>query len=95
MNEQSTNKYEDLLSVECAFYERERENLLLKYPNRVLLIQGEDVAGTFASEDEAVGEGIRKFGNRPFLVRRSGEDAPVLVATSLELGILRGSSTLN
>lgn len=82
-------EFDDLLKAETAFYEREREALLLKYPNRVLLIHGESLVGDFDSEDTAIKAGMEKFGVGPFLVRRSGEDEPVLSAPALTLGLLQ------
>ena len=82
-------EFDDLLRVESAFYEQNREELLMKYPNRVLLIHGENVEGNFETMDAAITEGVRKFGSEPFLVRRSGENEPVLSAPALTLGILQ------
>ena len=82
-------EFKDLLKVESDFYENMREELLMKYPNRFLLIHGEKVEGDFADEEAAITEGIRKFGAGPFLVRRSGEGEVVLSAPALTLGLLR------
>lgn len=82
-------EFDDLLTVESAFYEQNRDELLMKYPNRVLLIHGENVEGDFETMDAAITEGVRKFGSEPFLVRRSGENEPVLSAPALTLGILQ------
>ena len=87
-NERDRN-FDNLLAVESAFYERSREQLLLKYPNRVLLIHGEDVCGNFPTVDDAIAAGVRTFGSEPFLVRRSGDSELTLSAPSLSLGILR------
>lgn len=83
------DEFSDLLQVESAFYERERDGLLMKYPNRVLLIHGENVEGDFDTVNAAITEGVRRFGSEPFLVRRAGADAPVLSAPALTLGILQ------
>ncbi len=82
-------KFDQILQVESEFYERMRDELLMKYPNRVLLIHGQKVEGDFATVDAAVTEGVRKFGSGPFLVRRSGDDEPTLTAPALTLGILQ------
>ena len=80
--------FDELLQVESAFYEQNRNELLMKYPNRVLLIYGENLEGDFESVDAAITEGVSRFGSEPFLVRRSGEDEPILSAPALTLGIL-------
>lgn len=82
-------KYDNLLEVESRFYSRKRDELLLKYPNRVLLIHEENVAGDFSTEHAAIAEGVRRFGSGPFLVRKTGEDEPTLSAPALVLGILQ------
>ena len=79
--------FENLLKTESDFYEREQHNLLVKYPNRVLLIHGDHVEGDFDSEEAAITEGVRKFGIGPFLVRRAGEEEPVLSAPALTLSL--------
>ncbi len=78
-----------LLQEESAFYDRMRNELLMQYPNRVLLIHGDRVEGDFDTVDAVITEGVRKYGAGPFLVRRAGEDAPVLSAPALTLGILK------
>ena len=78
-----------LLQKESTFFERNREELLLKYPNRVLLIHGDKVEGNFPTASDAITEGVRKFGSGPFLVRRSGEDEPVVSIPALSLGLLK------
>ena len=82
-------EFDNLLKVESDFYERMRSDLLMEYPNRFLLIHGENVEGDFATEDAAIVEGILKFGTEPFLIRKPGEDEPVLSAPALTLGLLR------
>lgn len=84
----SIQNYDDLLQTEIDFYERERRTLLLEYPNRILLIHGENVEGDFDTQDAAVAEGVARFGSEPFLVRRSGEDTPLVSAPALTLGAL-------
>ncbi|MCY4170375.1 MAG: hypothetical protein OXF08_02125 [Bacteroidetes bacterium] len=79
----------NLLQKESAFFESNWEKLLLQYPNRVLLIHGEKVEGDFPTIADAITAGVRKFGSGPFLVRRSGEDEPVVSIPALSLGILK------
>ena len=84
--------YDDLLQTEIDFYDRERANLLQSYPNRVLLIHGEEIVGDFETYEAAVAEGFRRFRPEPFLVRRSGEETPVVSAPALTLGALSADS---
>ena len=78
-----------LLAAETAYFDANAEQLLLTYPNRFLLIHGAEVIGDFERHAEAVGEGVRRFGRGPFLVRRTGDQGPELTAPALALGILQ------
>ena len=77
-----------LLQKESAFFEKNRDRLLLEYPNRVLLIHGEEVHGNFPTMADAITEGVRKFGSGPFLARRSGESELEVSIPALSLGLL-------
>jgi len=56
--------------------------LLAQAPVKYALIKGSEVAGTFDSENEAVGAGYRRYGNEPFLVKHIVEaDLPLTFAT--------------
>lgn len=77
-----------LLHVECSFYEKNREELLTKYPNRFLLIHQANMCGDFPSHADAVEEGVRQFWPEPFLVRLAGEREPELLAPALAEGLL-------
>ena len=76
-----------LLGEELAFYDEHREEFLHRYTNRHLLIKGSELIGSFATMDQAVGEGVRQFGSGPFLVRLSGEDTPTFSVPVLQLGL--------
>lgn len=77
------------LKAEIAYYDEHAKELLLTYPNRFVLIHGDELIGTFESHAEAVGEGVRRYGRGPFLVRRTGEKQRVLTAPALSLGLLQ------
>jgi hypothetical protein len=76
-----------LLGEEIQFYEQNREALIRDYLNRHLLIKGSEVIGSYSTEGQAIGEGVRRFGTDPFLVRLTGEDTPVVSVPALTLGI--------
>ena len=76
-----------LLGEELQFYEQNREALIRDHLNRYLLIKGSKLIGTFSTEEGAIGEGFRRFGTEPFLVRLTGEDTPVVSVPALSLGI--------
>ena len=77
-----------LLGEEIRFYEQNREALIGTHLNRYLLIKGSEVVGSFSTEGQAIGEGVRRFGtDEPFLVRLTGEDTPVVSVPALTPGI--------
>ena len=78
-----------LLAAETAYFDANAEQLLLTYPNRYLLIHGEEVVGAFERHSDAVAEGARQFGRGPFLVRRTGDKTLEFSAPALSLGILQ------
>ena len=80
---------QEILVVERQFLKENAERLRKKHPGRFLLIKGRRVHGAFASHDEAVSAGVKRFpAHQPFLVR-SVEDVsdPVLDNIALSQGI--------
>ena len=90
-----TTSAEGLLKAEIAYYDEYAEELLLKHPNRFVLIHGNQLIGDFESRSEAVGEGVRRYGRGPFLVRRTGDKQIVLTAPALSLGLLHANAELS
>ena len=76
-----------VLVEETEFFEQDRDKFLEEHPNQYLLIKGRKLVGSFDTQTQAVDEGIRLFCAGPFLVRKAGEDAPVLLNPALYLGI--------
>ena len=76
-----------ILAEETEFFEQNRDKLLEEHANQYLLIKGRELIGSFDTQTEAVDEGIRLFCAGPFLVRKAGEDAPVLSNPALSLGV--------
>jgi len=64
------------LEKERATYQRELP-VLLKDEGKFVLIHGEDIAGLFETEEEAVEAGDNRFGLEPFLVHQIREKEPV------------------
>ncbi len=84
------NQAEGLLVREQAFYDENREALLLRHPNRWLLVHGEELVGHFETLDKAVAKGVAMFGKEPFLVRRAGDRQIEFSAPALSLVLLWG-----
>jgi len=57
------------LEKELATYQKNLEELL-KCEGKFVLIHGDEVAGTWATYEEALQEGYSRFGLDPFLVKR-------------------------
>ena len=76
------------LAEEQAYYDKHANDLLLQHPNRHLLIHGSELVGHFESLDEAVANGIRLYGRKPFLVRRAGDRQTTFSVPALSLGVL-------
>ena len=78
---------EGLLAEELEFYEENRERFLHEHTNRYLLIKGRELVASFANSGPAIGEGVRRFGKEPFLVRLSGAETPTATVPVLALGL--------
>lgn len=76
-----------LLAEEISYYEANKDNFIRDHLNRYLLIKGQELIASYETEGAAIGEGVRRFGTEPFLVRLSGEDTPVFSVPALTLGI--------
>ena len=64
-----------LLEKEVSFYESHKTEFEKRYPGRYLLIHGRKLHGDYASFEKAVKVGVKRFGEGPFLVLQSGEQA--------------------
>ncbi len=60
----------DSLRQELETYEAHREQLLGDARGKYVLIRGDSVIATYDTEQDAINEGYRQFGNVPFFVKR-------------------------
>lgn len=58
------------LSQEYQTYMARREELLAKHEGKFVLIKKDSLIDIFVSYEDALKEGLRKFGNTPFLVKQ-------------------------
>lgn len=65
------------LKQELRIYEREKNNLLSEARGKFVLIKGDKVIGIYASQEDALAEGYKQFGNKEFLVKEISEIEPV------------------
>lgn len=80
-----------VLEEELAYYNQHREDLLSKYEGKFLLIKGSELVGSFENAEAAYQEGLRRFGNTPFLIKPVLREEPVHQIPALSLGILHAS----
>jgi hypothetical protein len=60
---------ESVLSTELATFAGMKSELLANSRGKYALIRGQELAGTYDTEGDAISEGYRRFGNVPFLVK--------------------------
>lgn len=60
----------DALNEEIKIYEKKKNELLKEHEGEFVLIKDSKIIGIFKSSDDAIREGIKKFGNVPFLVKK-------------------------
>jgi len=81
----------DPLKNELSYFNAHREEWLLHYQGKVVLIKDNELSGVYDSEMEAYQEGVKKFGNVPFLIRRVFKNDTIEAIPALNLGIIRAS----
>ena len=72
------------LAPELETYEQHRERLIASDLGRWVLVHDSELAGVFDTQDDAIGEGYRRFGNVPFLVKEiEAFDTPEWLSSNL------------
>ena len=84
---------ETILGEETEFLDDNMAKFVDAYPDKVLLVKGNELIGAFDTESEAVNEGVKRFGKGPFLVRKAGEDTPEYFIPALAYGLLQERSS--
>lgn len=82
------NAYADVrvLAAELAAFDKYRGALCDLALGKFVLLKGDRLYGVYDGEMEAVGEGYRKFGNVPFLVKLVAVmDSPVWMGPTARL----------
>lgn len=62
-----------LLEEEIKTYEQNKAELVKTANGKYVLIKGKEIIDIFESEKDAIRQGIEKFGNSPFLVKKIEE----------------------
>jgi hypothetical protein len=76
------------LEKEIALYEKMKPELLKNHMGKFALIHGEEYIGSYDSAVNAYGEGVKRFGREPFLVRKVSEPEEVYRNQALSLGLI-------
>jgi hypothetical protein len=72
-----------VLKPELETYERLRPDLVKSALGKWVLIKGDELVGTFDTQNDAIAEGYRHFGNVPFLVREvTAFDTPTYITSN-------------
>lgn len=80
------------LEQERAFYQSKKADLLQHYRGQYTLIKGHEFIGAFTTVEEAFTEGVRRFGNQPFLIQHVTEEEEVEQYPALAVGSISARS---
>lgn len=80
------------LQEERQYFDANRERLLREHRGKFALIEGSELIGTFDTDENAYAEGVERFGNQPFLIRRIEETDPTAQFPALTFGLIRAHS---
>jgi hypothetical protein len=76
-----------MLDEEIAYFCENRAEWQAMHAGRVALVSGRALVGFYDNEVQALAEGARRFGLRPFLVRRIGLEESEVSIPALTLGL--------
>jgi hypothetical protein len=75
------------LEKELAAYEKMKADLLKTHNGKFVLIHGEELCGAFDTAENAYGEGVKRFGQEPFLIKKVAAQEEVYRNQALSLGL--------
>ena len=76
------------LVEERAYFQSKKAEWLERHKNKYVLIKGNELIDVFYSFEDAYKEGVKQFGNQPFLVKKVVEKEKIEKIPALVLGIL-------
>ena len=82
-----------MLEKELAFYEKNLNNWLTVYPDKFVLVKGEELVGVYETNEQALSAGASHFGLESFLIRRIQKNIEEIKLPSLTLGLLYANPT--
>jgi hypothetical protein len=75
----------DILEQEWETYQKHRAELLRQGRGQFVLIKGDEIAGIYANEDDALEAGYERFGVGPLLVQQILEVDEVITFTGVDV----------
>jgi len=79
------------LEKELEFFESKKEEWLKEYKDKFALIKGEELIDVFSTLEDAYKEGVKRYGNQPFLIKRVTEEEEVEKIPSITFGIIHAN----
>ncbi len=77
-----------VLEVELAFFQKNLSDWLQHHEGKFALIKGEESAGFFDSDDNALQAGLDQWGVTPFLIKEVLPVDPILYIPALTFGLI-------
>lgn len=91
VNTETTNKKSVMdmeLERELKFFESKKKEWLRDYKDKFVLIKGEELIDVFNTLEDAYKEGVKRYGNQPFLIKRVTEEEETETLPALTSGII-------
>ena len=82
-----------VLERELKYYQEHKEELLQRCEGSFVLIAGEEMIGSYATEGEAYEAGLERLGNQAFLIRRVTKEEETVQFPALAVGVLHGANS--
>lgn len=76
------------LETELAYFIKIKQELLKHYEGKFALIVGEQLVGTFDTQEAAYTDGVAKFGNVPMLIKRIERDERIESVPAMSFGLI-------
>ena len=77
-----------LLEKELKFFESKKAEWLKIYKDKFALIKGEELIDVFDTFGDAYKEGVRRYGNEAFFIKKITEEERIESFPALTLGII-------
>ena len=76
------------LEKELHLFQQKKAEWVKIYPDKFVLVKGQELMGAFDTAEAALAEGAKQFGSTSFLVKRVNQTEENVFIPSLSLGLL-------